>query len=970
MPQSRSLRTLTITSLCVTVIVMSSGCGGGGDIDFSKPPGGLPSMQSPPAQPNAAQPATPAPGQPAPSTNDQPSTTRGATANKTVANQNSGKSTRPVSLSLGGSKKPDPDAPARTDATAENLVGVPPVRIITGRSNRAFRKDDDEDDPTKWRTNKFQLSANDEHYLRYLNRVAISETGELTAGIDNATGEILIFESRFGQVRALFRISEAAPVAVAVSQANEQVMVLDSMHHLHVFDVPDLTLFDVFARRDFLRKQVARAPLKVTNERVSGMQASPSGEQLIIATDGGNVEIRSLDSRPADKPDWPATFRIEAHDSAIFAVAMADDESQLVTAAADGSVKVWNVKSQECVAELPKVNVPAFSLCPVQNGFAIGRATGTVEAWVDPGKDSSEIKEFYDQYDIAVTSLMVEPKKGLLVRGRMNGSTNLLNMTSGEVVLTRKPFQSPVTAMSPWPDHGRLLAAGLGGRYTSWDVPLFREKQQFGDDEGSAAINKPVNAFYVAKLAPSLSRRKNATVDDDDDVPERSKKQELALREFREGWKEIGRADGAALAELRKVDETGRQEFRDQLKDQSPVIQQDAKQLDLRFEQPLDLNNFNPKDVRLTLSESGETLVIATPPGPLQTGFIETWDVPSGKLLRRWTTDRKYASLRLVADGKWLIPIPVRDRKRRQESIGYYDLRTGLSVGSPADPQCVAVSDSGKIGIGFPGRYRESTIVASVYEPDEMKPVGRLTMFETRIPAMCFIGEDELVLSLRERSRARLAVATISGVISEKIVLHEETKRIVPWVNAGGLVDNELPGVTDIIALGNSGNLATNGQYENNDYRFAIWKRKGGRYPKDDANGARKNSRFLREAAIGASRMCAPKNGVITVLTEEGAAMVDAVDGKVLSELKLERTDKALLDRNGKWLVVGDAAGTIRVATPAALKSSPREFRGHDGPVLTMAFSEGGGYLASLGEEGVVKVWELSDKPRAKKEQH
>ncbi len=960
MSQSNALRVLFIPLLSATVIGVIPGCGGGDEVDFSKPTTGLPTLQTAQALPSDGQPAAQPTSQPAAASTAKPSLPPAKAGNDaTVAKPKTN-----VNIRLGNRQANAAEDADKTAANAKELSALPPVTIVAGRSNRAFRHDEDEDDPTKWRTNKFELSPEDQRYLRYANRGAISETGELTAGIDESTGEILVFESRFGQVRALFQLSDASPVAIAVSQSNEQVIVLDSAHQVHVFDVPDLGLFDVFARRDFIRSQLAREPLTVTDASVTRMQISPSGEQLIIATVDGRIEIRALDSRPANGTAWPAQTVIEAHKGEILAITMTADEAQLATTAADGTVKLWDVESMECIAELPKVNVPAFALCAIENGIAIGRASGTVEAWLKPGEETREIREFYDQYNIAVTSLMVEPRKGLLVRGRVNGSTNLLDMTTGEIVLTRKPFQSPVSVMAPWPDHGRVLALGLDGRYTSWDVPLFREKQQFGDDDGSRAINKPVNWFYVARFAPARAQRNGD--DDDDAALTHSDKQELALREFRDGLKDVAKAGTAALSELRKADEKHRQQHRDRLQAGAKPAQ-DAKKLDLLFQHSLDLDSFSPRGVRLALSESGETLVVATPPDPLQTGFIEAWDVPSGKLLRRWATDRTYETLRLVADGKWLIPIPVKDQKRRQESIGYYDLRTGLSVSSPGDPQCVAVSASGRVAIGFLGRYRESTTVAGVYDPADMKRVATLTMFETMIPAMCFIGEDELVLSVRERARARLVVSTTSGTISEKIILHEDKERVAPWINASGLVDNELPGVTDISLLSNSGDLATNGQYQNNDYRFAIWQRKGDRYPAEDINGAKKSSAFLREASQGACRMCAAKTGVIGVLTADGAVTVDVDDGKVLTELKLERTDSALLDREGRWLVIGDETGTIRVTSAGVLKPGSSEFRAHDGPVLTVASSEGGSYLASLGEEGYVKAWKLSDKLPARK---
>lgn len=970
MRQSNALRSAIVMLLCLPLAVTLPGCGGGDDTDFSAPSGGL-TFKPAAEQPAAGQPAvTPPAGQP---TADKAATPKAGPAPKAPGSagttaQKAGQAKGKISLSFGKGKSKDGKDSGTPGVTEAGLAGMPPVKIVNGRNNRAFRDDEDGPDPTQWRTNKFQLHQFDQHYLKYPNKAAISETGELTAGIDRASGEILVFESRFGQIRAFFQLSKASPVGIAISQAAEQVLILDSEQQLHVFDVPDLKLFDFYARRDFLRQQLARKPLNLGEITVSRMLMSPSGKKLLIATEDGKVQIRTLDSRPSDKADWPPEAEFQAHEGEIFGIAMTSNESQLATTADDGSVKVWNAKSKELLAELPKVNVPAFAICPIEEGFAIGRATGTVEAWINPGQDSSEIKEYYDEYDIAITSLMVEPKKKLLVRGRMNGSTNLLNLSNGEVVLTRKPFQSAIIAQAPWPNKERLLALGLGGRYTSWHVPLLREKQRFGNDEGSTAINKPTNGFFVAGFAPSRIKKNAAVDDDDDDVSSRPEKQELALRDFRAGLKEIARGDGAALAALRKASEKDRAPLRKDIGDKPAEPAQDAKKLDLRFTQTINLDNFEPKAVRLALSASGETLVIARPPGPLDTGTIEAWDIPSGKLLRRWATDRRFETLRLVADGKWLIPLPVRQQARRLESIGYYDLRTGLSVGSPGDPQCVAVSGDGKIAIGFLGRYRESTEVAAIYEPQKMKQLATLKMFETKIPAMCFIGEEEVVLSIRERSRARLAVATVATEIEEKIVMHEEKKRVVPWINAGGLVDNELPGVRDIVALGDGGNLATNGQYENNDYRFAIWERKGEIYPGDKVKGVRNPKPFLRGAAQGACRMCTAGSGKLAVLTSDGAATVDTDDGKVLGDLKLERTDKVLLAPNGQWLVAGDEGGAIRLASPSSFDKSPREFRAHDGPVLTMAFSEGGKYLATLGEEGAVKVWELSKKLSTSKE--
>lgn len=911
-----SLRQLLALGGCLVV----AGCGGE-EIDFSKPTtgsGGASTFSYPPA--DASEPGEVATEVPAGSAAEIPA-------------------------------QSDETTPVKKETKAES--GIVRIGKAGDSDDETDYDEEDDDNPSAhWRKRTFKLNARQRAALAASRRVAFSNNGRLVAGIDES-GEVIVFGTRSGDVQSVYELTDVEPVAVAVSDTANLMLIGTANGALRLFEIKDLSRFDQYAREAFKRTQLARLPVRMAESPLTVLQFVSRGSELITADETGQVQLWSAEQRPTADKDWEPHATIQAHEAPVTAVAVSAEREFLATAAEDGSVKIWSINSTELILELEPATVPALTLCATSSGFAIGRANGVIEILSDFTSETPRLEEVLSRNPIGITSLLVEPKHGRLVTGLESGAAALLDMKTGKTLSSRKAHRNAVLTLASAPGHSRILTTAIDGYFGSWSPPELRQRTRGVEVDDADAISKPILRFRVCQLSDQ---------DDDEDGAGYTRDQMATLASFRSepsSQTEFSAETVGTLNLLRAKPEAERGTIR------STVPADDAGARPVSERSPALVRNITTRfevasveNVRVALSSTGETLVLAvSPPKGRRDGSVVAWDVPTGVPLRRWTSDRVYRQIELLGNGRWMVPFLKPIPRREEAAIGLFDLVKGDIRAAPAETRVVAHRDR-LIATGATGSYGATAEVLQLRDPSTLNVTASFSAFEASVPAVAVLPGREVLVSLRDRLSMRLLL--LSESLEEKQVVFEE-KTAVPWIDQRGK-QTDIMGITDLATSTDGGTLVTHGRFDSRDFRFTIWKRKGGRFDQKDARGVKKTVSFLLQGSVIGPRMLFVhgNQNELALLSPTGLVIVNTETGQASTSVQLP-SGLSAFEPNGRYVAAHDGSGSVELRDLTNVRRAPRSFRAHDAPLMALAFSQSGQLLATVGEDNRLKVWRLGD---------
>ena len=101
----------------------------------------------------------------------------------------------------------------------------------------------------------------------------------------------------------------------------------------------------------------------------------------------------------------------------------------------------------------------------------------------------------------------------------------------------------------------------------------------------------------------------------------------------------------------------------------------------------------------------------------------------------------------------------------------------------------------------------------------------------------------------------------------------------------------------------------------------------------------------------------------VAILTTQGVAVLNSRSGEVEKSLPIPdvagKRPATLLSHDGSWLFGGDAEGQIWCFSLANLHQKPVQFSAHTGGIISLALSANGRYLASLGADRRIRLWNV-----------
>lgn len=372
--------------------------------------------------------------------------------------------------------------------------------------------------------------------------------------------------------------------------------------------------------------------------------------------------------------------------------------------------------------------------------------------------------------------------------------------------------------------------------------------------------------------------------------------------------------------------------------------------------------------VQLTLPGDGELLTAYSSPVAVprddenrgrsqnQPAQLWTWDVATQTPLRHW--DDVSGSIGTVA---WL------DSTNQWVSLSghAFSLPNGQSrsFGHAAfDPiSAFAVAPDGKhLAVGFIGAAKTTSKVLRLIDADSLQEAKTHEAFESLVTAVAFAPDGaSLAVALRERQVHRLLVLDAQSLAVLATV--EEAPHNSSWLQGGG--ENRDRGLTTLLFSADGRFLLTHGSYSSNDYRLALWQKKGNKWSKEAGMNLKASQPLIDD-----SRSPMPvwfvggKGGQLAAITAKGLGIVDTSNGRLLRSVELRDVikDRSPLawSADGTWLAQGDDAGNVTLWNLRAEKEAAI-FPAQLGPVKSLALSHDGRLLATLGEENKLHLWNM-----------
>ena len=377
--------------------------------------------------------------------------------------------------------------------------------------------------------------------------------------------------------------------------------------------------------------------------------------------------------------------------------------------------------------------------------------------------------------------------------------------------------------------------------------------------------------------------------------------------------------------------------------------------------------DFQSKPLRrvvMALSNDGSTLAAsqyynnarlrsAAPDQP-----VIVWDTPTKTRLRTWRRSKGVFDLSIDATTGVLLPQPFSARMQLLTGDFLPEEREGLSSGQSPDGQ--------KVVIGMKGLPGSATPVLAMQSVDSIQRLTGVEAFEGAVPAVAWSADGSSIFaSVRERTQSRL------------LELDSHTLNVLTEIVAepmSGQWDIEAPGaptgtlgVTTILPSPSGKLIATYGHHAATaaPYQLRIWKKSNEKWPQEQVVVVDSKQPML-EAEMTDTPMVFvnQQDSMLALIGLKGVAIVNTRTGDIDDTLELPnlgtRRPVTLLSPDGKLLIAGDQEGKLWIWTLRALKRKPQEFPAQAGPITGLAMSENSRFLATIGEENRIRVWDMA----------
>jgi WD40 repeat protein/serine/threonine protein kinase len=334
--------------------------------------------------------------------------------------------------------------------------------------------------------------------------VAYSPDGRWLAAASPAMN-VLVWNATTGKVKHEIDFSTSGAMAVAFSPDGRRLASASMEGTITIWDV------------------ATGQPLRTLTGHASGLTSvafSPDGRRLTTSSLGGVIKVWDRDATSAEEPrtpkdhSWQSSqepLTLKGHTSSVHQVCFSPDGTRLASASADGTIKVWDARSDPeartfeglLLAVSPdgrwlastRWNAP-FKLWDTTTGQEIPTSAGRTGqdsslvfspdgAWLATGSPDGKVKLWdaasgrllhtFEGHTGEVYNVAFSPNGRWLASASHDTTVKLWNVATGQPIRTLRGHQGPVFDVAFSSDGTRLASASQDRTVRLWDVTTCKE---------------------------------------------------------------------------------------------------------------------------------------------------------------------------------------------------------------------------------------------------------------------------------------------------------------------------------------------------------------------------------------------------------------------------------------------------------------------------------------------------------------
>ncbi len=247
-------------------------------------------------------------------------------------------------------------------------------------------------------------------------------------------------------------------------------LLVETKTNLSGYDFSHLTVWQAYLQSvnlhhvNFAHSDLNKSVFAETWGSVMAVAFSPDGTLLAMAGDG-HGDVRLWQVKPFNQP----LFIYKGHTSSVQSVAFSPDGQTLASGSGDQTVRLWNVRTGECLAVLPghTAQVRSVNFSPDGQTLASGSSDRTVRLW---NVCTGECLAVLPGHTAQVRSVNFSPDGQTLASGSEDRTVKLWDVEIGQCLRTLQEHAGRVPSVAFSPD-GVTLASGSEDQTVKlWDT--------------------------------------------------------------------------------------------------------------------------------------------------------------------------------------------------------------------------------------------------------------------------------------------------------------------------------------------------------------------------------------------------------------------------------------------------------------------------------------------------------------------